>query len=198
MSPDGTHADTARLQAAFPASIRADISTALTLMPVTSSALPNGPLLSPNSIGSNRKRYPLTIAGEPIEVPYRIYHDSPALDVAGLQPMHRTILGCIYTRHHDGLVRQRWLHTVLEAEQPWTAPFVIQLLSEYVLDIINDIDCALRSRRCEIYERFVAENPHFHALALHRATSYWNAYHRSLYPPLCDYPAYSLLSALAP
>ncbi|WP_145043526.1 hypothetical protein [Mycobacteroides abscessus] len=73
--------------------------------------------------------------------------------------MQRTILGCLYTRHYDGFVRQQWVRTILDAEHLWVAPFVIQLLGEYVPEIIDDIAEALRARPAEPYGRFITENP---------------------------------------
>ncbi|WP_170092294.1 hypothetical protein [Mycobacteroides abscessus] len=196
MTAEGIWGDTARLLAAFPESIRADVSAALALMPTTSRVMPNGSKLSPHSIGSNRRQYHLTVGGEAVDIPYRIYHDSPDPDVPETHPTQRTILGCLYTRHYDGFVRQQWLRTILDAEHPWVAPFVIQLLGEYVPEIVDDIDGALRARHAEPYERFITENPQFHTLIRQRAISYWNVYSRSRYPRLCDYPGYSLLASL--
>ncbi|NOR99668.1 hypothetical protein [Mycobacteroides abscessus] len=188
--------DSVRLRAAFPESISADVSAALTMMPNVSRVMPIGSKLSPHSIGSNRRQYHLTVGGEAVDIPYRIYHDSPDPDAAETHPVQRTILGCIYTRHYDGFVRQQWLRTILDAEHPWVAPFVIQLLGEYVPEIIDDIDEALRARPAEPYERFITENPQFHTLIRQRTISYWNAYSRSRYPRLRDYPGYSLLGSL--
>lgn len=196
MTTEGPCADTARLLAAFPESIRADVSAALALMPTTSRVMPTGSKLSPQSIGSNRRQYRLQVGGEAVDIPYRIYHDSPAPDIAETHSAQRTILGCLYTRHYDGFVRQQWLRTILDAEHPWVAPFVIRLLGEYVREIIDDIDGALRARPAEPYKCFIIENPQFHALIRQRAISYWNAYSRSRYPRLCDSPGYSLLASL--
>lgn len=73
---------------------------------------------------------------------------------------------------------------------------MIQLLGEYVPEIINDIDGTPCVRQAGSYELFIAENPQFHTLTRHRAISYWNAYFRSAYPRICDYPGYSLLTSL--
>ncbi|MFT9661763.1 hypothetical protein ACM0CQ_05860 [Mycobacteroides abscessus subsp. abscessus] len=73
--------------------------------------------------------------------------------------MQRTILGCLYTRHYDGFVRQQWVRTILDTEHLWVAPFVIQLVGEYVPEIIDDIAEALRARPAEPYGRFITENP---------------------------------------
>jgi hypothetical protein len=71
----------------------------------------------------------LTVGGEPVHIPSRIYHDpmapSDVLTALFLKPVQRTILACLYTRHHDGRVRQNWLRTIAASTEPWVAPFVV-------------------------------------------------------------------------
>ena len=51
----------------------------------------------------------------------------------------------IYSRHPDGRVRQRALGTLLDFDEPWTAPFIMQLLGEYVIQICADIETFTRT-----------------------------------------------------
>jgi hypothetical protein len=86
------------------------------------------------------------VAGEPVVIPYRIYKPEPSSGfIAGLGHLEELVVAGIYSRHHDGLVRQRWLGTLLEADEPWVAPFIIQSLGEYVIQICNDIERFARS-----------------------------------------------------
>jgi hypothetical protein len=74
-------------------------------------------------------------------VPKRIYNPEPAEHVlTGLSKMEAVVAAAIYSRHDDGFVRQRQLGTLLGAEEPWTAPFIVQLLGEYVIEICRDIE----------------------------------------------------------
>ena len=41
----------------------------------------------------------------------------------------------LYSRHHDGRIRQAALQSIVRADQDWTAPFIVQLASEYVVEI---------------------------------------------------------------
>lgn len=115
---------------------------------------------------------PAWVVGEQIWLPYRLYNPPVALDGHDTQ---QTIIRCLYTRHHDGHVRQRAVEGLLAAEEPWVVPFVLRLVGEYVIEIIESIaagvdlsDAATRER----YGEFVAANPAFMTLTHQRATSY--------------------------
>lgn len=82
---------------------------------------------------------------------------------------------------------------------PWAAPFIVQLIGEYVIEIVEVIASAV-STLSELdaarYSQFALENPAFMATTRRRATSYWNCYHRSRFPKLCAYPAIAALDAI--
>ncbi|WP_433288023.1 hypothetical protein [Micromonospora sp. CA-244673] len=144
------------------------------------------------------------VDAEPVVIPYRIYADEPPAGAeAALSAAQRALLDCLYTRHHDGRVRQRRLERVVGLIQPWVAPFVVQLVGEYVDEILLVIRRVLgpelvvpHSPTDAVYGRFVAENPGFVALTGQRVASYWACYHRRRYPTLIDYPGRSLMAAL--
>lgn len=144
----------------------------------------------------------MRVHGESVDIPYRMYNDDlDPVRVHSLPPVQRTILGCLYTRHDDGHTRQRWLRTLFtEPPQPWAVPFVIQLLGEYVIEIIADIDAALAAANratMDEYRRFAEENPEFVRLTQERANSYWVAYFRRRYTLRSDCPGQALLASLA-
>jgi hypothetical protein len=92
-------------------------------------------------VGNSRAWTDLTVVGEPVVIPYRIYNPAPSLHFAsGLSRIEQAVTAAIYSRHHDGLVRHRALVTLLDCGEPWTAPFVVQLLGEYVIQICADIE----------------------------------------------------------
>jgi hypothetical protein len=118
-----------------------------------------------------------------------------------------TILRCLYTRHHDGFVRQRAVEGLLQAKQPWVVPFVVRLVGEYVLEIVETIAAGLDLSDAgtrQLYGEFVATNPAFMMLTRQRATSYWSVYYRDRFPVLRPtgsdlwetYPAFTLLDRL--
>lgn len=178
------HGDvTERIAGGFPVRLRESVQTALRIVPEG----PHSP--TSNDVG------PILLRGESVRIPSRVYFPVPApSQTSGLSEVERRIVECIYTRHHDGRVRQRYLEAVLSADEAWVAPFVVQLLGEYLLEILqvlgrNDL------RRPSIVA-FAAENPAFMFLTRQRAISYWNCYHQHRFPKRRDYPAIRMLDAL--
>ncbi len=43
------------------------------------------------------------------------------------------------TRHSDGRIREECLRQIVAVDRPWVAPFVVQLLGEYVIKIVEVI-----------------------------------------------------------
>jgi hypothetical protein len=208
--------DAGRLAAAFPPALGSDVRAAVARMPVA--RIP--PTDFPIGFTNAGRTVPVSVGGEKLVIPYRIYNPEPpgtrpsrfvprrfrrhlsAASISDLTSSQQGILACLYTRHHDGFVRQRWLKPVLSLEDDWAVPFIVALAGEYVLDIILDIRRAVAaavhpgSPQRQRYGRFIAENRRFFDLVRDRATSYWNCYHRTAFAR-ADYPAFSLLTALA-
>jgi hypothetical protein len=160
---------------AFPTRLRSDAAAVADVMPATTSGF--------------RQAFTVTTEGEPVTIPERIYHPEPK-SFEALTETQQLMLHCVYTRHHDGFVRQRHLQAILASGEDWVAPFVVRLVGEYVLPIVEDIHAALVTGRGEHenLSRFAAENPSFVDLTGQRAVSYWDAYHRQEYPHRDDYP----------
>jgi hypothetical protein len=129
--------------------------------------------------------------GGAVAIPTRIYYPEPA-SALGLSPTQRTILHCLYTRHHDGWVRQRHLEQIITSAEPWVAPFVVQLAGEYVLEIVQLI---LRAAPHPLYGEFIVRNPAFFARTERRVVSYWTCYYRRQYPDFGSYPGGLLVDA---
>jgi hypothetical protein len=73
-------------------------------------------------------------------------------------------------------------------------PFVVQLVGEYVVEILESIRHHLsdltskRSTQRLAYGDFIARNPGFFARTEHRVVSYWACYHRGKFPDFGTYP----------
>ncbi len=141
--------------------------------------------------------------GEKLLIPYRIYNPEPSeAFLAELDALERLLLACLYTRNHDGFVRQRNLAPLLSSDEPWVIPFIVQLLGEYVIDICEDIaeftNTTLRTRKTmrRNFVSFFEHNPEFIALTESRATSYWDCYHRTRHTSCATYPGLTTLHAL--
>jgi hypothetical protein len=113
------------------------------------------------------------------------------------------VTAAIYSRHCDGFVRQRQLGTLLGSDEPWAAPFIVQLLGEYVIEICLDIERFARTAfparpaMQEGMSAFFRENRCFAELTRRRAASYWSCYHRGLHAWQDISPALGALSILS-
>lgn len=176
---------TERLAGAFPLRLRARVESAVLLVPE------GEPEPTAHDVG------PIVLHGESLRIPSRIYFPEPTpARLSTLPEDDRRILECIYTRHHDGRVRQRYLEAILLADEAWVAPFVVQLLGEYVLEILQVLDRGRGSLKRRSILAFVAENPAFMLRTRQRVVSYWNCYHRHRFPQRHEYPGFRVLEAL--
>jgi hypothetical protein len=179
------HSDAAGLVAAFPDEVRPNATAVVAAMPAAAFNLQHS--------------FSVTLEGETVTIPYRIYNPEPT-DVKALKENQLQVLHCLYSRHSDGFVRQRHLSHILPCQDLWVVPFIVQLAGEYVLPILEDIRAGLAdldrpgSRRRELFARFVTENPTFLNLTRQRIVSYWNVYYRDTYPVFAHYPGAVLLS----
>lgn len=158
-------------------------------------------ILPPSRLGPSLHDIgPVTLRGEVVRIPSRIYFAEPSVGtVQHLTDRQKTILTCLLTRHDNGFVREKMVRQLLLQDADfWTAPFVVQLLGEYVLEIILAVQEGIQPKHREIYAEFLHENPKFHALTRARVASYRACYHRHPFPTLAQYPGSILLSTLEP
>ena len=174
-----------RFRNAFPSAIHRDVEMALTCMPV--SEWPP----SLNDIG------PVEINEEQLRIPFRFYSNDPDSScLPRLNERQRLILNAIYTRHSSGYIRERCVKPLLFSDELWIPPFVIQLLGEYVLEIIQVLAEHLAVFTGSTYLRFARENGAFFQLVRQRIASYWNCYYRFTFPRLKEYPAFRILELI--
>jgi hypothetical protein len=76
------------------------------------------------------------------------------------------------------------------------APFVVQLVGEYVLPILQLIERAMPKLRETLYAEYVAKNRALFETIGRRTVSYWDVYYRHEYPKLSDYPGFRIHSEL--
>lgn len=178
---------TPSLGKAFPRELRPEIEAIVPIIPVTDT------LRSPDDVG------PVFLNGQRLHIPSRIYNPEPdASLIERLSSIEEQILACLYTRHHDGHVRERALGRILDSNQAWVAPFIVQLLGEYVLEIVEIVYTHVSHTPQESLTTFARENPLFMTLTAQRATCYWDCYHRARFRSLEDYPALRALRILRP
>ena len=178
--------DESRFHSAFPGASPSELTSVLeTLPPATHPS-------SADDIG------PVTVRGASVHISCRIYLPEPAEDaVARLSEKGQAILSCWYTRHHDGRVREKYLRRVLMTDaEPWTVPFVVQLLGEYVRELLDLVSAHADALQGEHYRRFSEENPTFVRLTKQRIVSYWSCYQRHNSRRFRDYVGFRLADAL--
>jgi hypothetical protein len=88
------------------------------------------------------------------------------------------------------------LRQLISTDRPWAAPFLVQLLGEYVIEIVEVIAEAVRQATLQNLSDFARENPKFMAITRQRATSYWDCYFWSGFRSLQTYPAITALNAI--
>ncbi|MFK0174041.1 hypothetical protein ACIQU5_35260 [Streptomyces sp. NPDC090306] len=184
------HSDSSNpLITAFPAELASDAEAVLAVMPA-SRLRPHAP-------------FSVAVGDQQVLIPGRLYNDEPSTDaVASLSSRQRQLLHCLYSRHCDGVVRQRHLENVVGSTDPWVVPFVVQLAGEYVVEILVVICDELRdlatpgTRGHLAYGQFIVDNPAFFARTQRRVVSYWNCYYRGTYASFRGYPGCTLLDLL--
>jgi hypothetical protein len=128
-----------------------------------------------------------------VTLPSRLYFQPPTSH--DLSPTQRLILDCLYTRHHDGFLRQAHVDRVIVGGTEWCLPFVWTLLGEYVVEIVQQIGARLATIDTQAYAALLSRNPELVRLTRVRATSYWNAYFRHrAFPRFTDYPAAAIFA----
>jgi hypothetical protein len=175
------------LTEAFPAGLSARVRAVLE----ATSLGPSTQKLRQDDIG------PIIVNGQQLRIPFRIYNPEPDWAIVrSMGDVERSIAACVFTRHHDGRVRERALTQVPVSVESWAAPFVVQLLGEYVIELVERAASLIEVAPQAGYVAFARENPDFLRLTTQRATSYWNAYHRDRLRNRADYPAFPALARL--
>jgi hypothetical protein len=138
---------------------------------------------------------PMLVSGRTIYVPRR-FHFLDAAKRAKVSDEASLAAQCLLTRSTDGYTRQRALNAVLNLRMPWIVPFVVPLIGEYVVEIIEDVQARLPSLDQGIYSNFVRENRDVMRTVRSRSANYWNIYYRNQFPDKADYPGFIVLRQL--
>lgn len=177
-----------RIRNSFPAAVWQDVDVVLLYLDPLYEAPTS--LVSPDSIG------PIVLNGERLSIPFRVYLKEPESDrIASLTNRQQLILSAILSRSSNGFVREKSVERLLKSDEPWIPPFVLQLLGEYVLQIILVVQEHSAVLKRSEYRRFVSENPAFMQLLKQRIISYRDCYYRAMFPQLRDYPAFQMFES---
>lgn len=138
--------------------------------------------------------FSVNVLGETLRIPSRV-HLSARPVFPGLSLLERQVALCLLTRSTDGFQRQAALREILHNNKPWSIPFVIALIGEYVVEIIRDIHAALPDLERDVVSAFIRANPVFYKLTCDRVMSYWDCYYRWQFSRR-DYVGFKLLQEL--
>lgn len=133
------------------------------------------------------------IDNETIVIPSRIYNSIPTDSHSDEQKLVTT---CIYSRHYDGFIREQQLNDLLQMDDECVPPYVLQLLGEYILEIIQVMNANRSVMARTHYTKFMNNNPTFVERTKSRIISYWNCYYRNEYPRIKEYPGYLVAESL--
>jgi hypothetical protein len=158
------HALNAGLVASFPTYLKEHVLAALEVLPEPEHPAADG--------------FSVKVAGELVRVPYRLYYLPDQIKTEHLTDLEKEIVDCLLTRHHDGFLRQQRLERIIRSGNPWVPPFVVQLVGEYAIEIIDVIYEHLNSLDRPLYREFLQANPEFFTQTTQHVESYWDRYHR--------------------
>lgn len=119
---------------------------------------------------------------EIVVIPYRMYYDElPNIAYKDLTERQFKILCCLYTRHHNGYIRQKYLKKLFDMKiDEWEIPFIIKLCDEYVLEILELVYNKLTDRNNDDIRQFCLNNQLILHKSYNRMISYWNVYYRDI------------------
>lgn len=140
--------------------------------------------------------FTVNVLGETLFIPNRVTTPPIKPNLSGLSVEQRRVAQCILTRSMDGFERQAALREILLINEPWSIPFIIALVGEYVIEIIDDIYRAAPHFERAVVATFIRENPAYYKLTRDRVMSYWNCNYRSQFWRGDDYVGFRLLREL--
>ncbi|WP_267381306.1 hypothetical protein [Sphingomonas sp. GC_Shp_6] len=124
------------------------------------------------------ERFPVQVGAQRVLIPARLHFTADRLSLTESEeawPFARAL----QTRSNDGFERQRAARDLLADLQPWGAPFIVALIGEYVVEILDDILAALTPDLARTLGAFVIGNQAYWNTTKRRVTSYWNVYYRA-------------------
>jgi hypothetical protein len=124
---------------------------------------------------------------EYIKIPYRIYiNEVEDETIQDLNEIQKTILYCLYSRHYNGFVRQKYIKKLLYKNDRFIAPYIIQIIGENISEIMEGIDKYI-DINVENVTEFLAYNLYFWKDIKGKVQSNWNLFQREKYPVFKEY-----------
>ena len=134
----------------------------------------------------------VNLAGACLNIPKRVYfsasplkHLANDIDTDG----ERAILACMYSRHHNGHVREQALRLLLQQPIPdCSMPYLLRLAGECVAAILQVLAPLLNhAAYAQTWTDLLTENPRLYPQTQSRLLSYWKEYYRQQQPDFQHY-----------
>ena len=158
------YSSSSELLSAFPVVIQDEARIALSTFPAT------------RLLGES---FSVLVGAEVLTLPCRIHNDPAFIHIDSLTTLQKELVDCLLTRHSSGYIREQHLQRIILSRNIWVAPFVIKLVGEYVIEILQVVQRNLQNLDKSIYGSFLRANPEFFATTERRVISYWNCYYRN-------------------
>lgn len=124
------------------------------------------------------ERFAVQAEGQRVLIPARLHFASGRLRLADSDGTWRFACA-LRTRSNDGFERQCAARDLLPDLQPWAAPFIVALIGEYIVEILDDIAASLTPGNTQALGAFVVQNEAYWNRIKQRVASYWDVYYRS-------------------
>jgi hypothetical protein len=170
---------------AFPSTLRQEVEKVIEVLPLNDHnvLLADGQIHKVDTLIHSNEQL-VSLDKEELKIPYRLYFKEPSPGKEKvLTDLQKTILNCVYLRHHNGFIRQKRLERLVDKTEYFVVPFVFQLLGEYVMEILEVLEKHINPLTIDNYVKFISENQKYWAQTESRMISYWNEYYRRpMYP----------------
>jgi len=124
------------------------------------------------------ERFVVQSEGQNVLIPARLHFASERLRLIEGDEAWR-FARALQTRSNDGFERQRAARDLLIDLQPWGAPFIVALIGEYIVEILDDVAAALTPEIARTLGDFIVHNQSYWQTTKRRVASYWNVYYRA-------------------
>ncbi len=187
-----------RLKKSFPTELYSDLNEVLKILPFDNNQvkLCDGKTHKVDNL-IHESEMNIEFENETLIIPYRLYFNEPKPELERtLTDIQKDILNCIYLRHHNGYLREKRLNLISDSSEKWTVPFIIQLIGEYVYELLPIIDKKINENTLDYYAEFIDENPKYWQQTENRMISYWNEYYRYKFPKLKEYLGFEIVNRI--
>ena len=187
-----------KLTKAFPKKLHSDLNEVLKILPLENHKIKlcDGKIHQVDNLIHDTE-FNVHLDNEILIIPYRIYFDEPSPELEKkLTDAQKEILNCIYLRHHNGYLREKRLESLPNKIDKFTVPHIIQLLGEYIYELLPIIDKKVNESSIEFFAKFIINNPKYWQKTESRMISYWNEYYRYKFPKLKEYIGFEIVKRI--